>query len=470
MEKNYAYMRKLLLEHLALDRDNIKRGSEGPQVKRRIQRKEKYKLRVNCPHWRVAVLYDDIDLYRQLEKKEDYLFSGDTRPMYYGEFYAAPKDKDSDSSFFYREYDYNMLWYCASQNEHVTEDVLLESLGAWSEKSNLKNRWVCKRAVNGFFEVGVSDWKSIRQRAKKIYAYAPEQLRRLLSTEERKLANKKLDYRQRDNAVIGKLFLLQLMIADGSHSVGIFQQLLGYLCAIDCNILSCRTQFMDYESTISCMEYFMKYFWSKKELIGNRILELLLWGWAWAKSLVYSEEAMLYDFDCSEEAVSKKNKVDGKLDQMFRQMVLEICRKQPETVQEIFKRKKFYPSQEQVRFLSKQVFRKRLLVSEEYLEDQYWGMHYWNCFDEQEERAGEDILFFQSIRVKKRRGKSLSMLEREMISRAAEDMLWAAAKADFITSERMPLYLEFSRQFGGMKAVPTLLAIQLSQKGEIYAG
>ena len=84
MEKNYAYMRKLLLEHLALDRDNIRRGSEGPQVKRRIQRKEKYKLRINCPHWGLAVLYDDIDLYRQLEKKEDYLFSVDTRPMFYG--------------------------------------------------------------------------------------------------------------------------------------------------------------------------------------------------------------------------------------------------------------------------------------------------------------------------------------------------------------------------------------------------
>ena len=471
-KKAYEGTRRLLLEQLTSNKDRIKCGTEEAQIRRKLQRKKEYKLKINCPQWVVAVLYDDLKLYQQIEKKKGYLFSWDTRRMFVMERYV---EDEVFGDYLYEVYGYDMVWYCASKNEHVTEEVLMQSLGRWEKRFETGGYHVCESAVNEFFGHDTMDWESTRDRAKKIYEYAPEQIRSMFLTKKRTIDKWKRDLFFGNAETLGELFLLQMIMRDkdrfiknDSQMVILFQKFLCYLISLHCT--AGRFQFSDVEHRIASAEYFMKRLWRERELLGKRFLEVLLWGWDQLTSLKAERNSMIFEFDSKDMYDSEIEKAEKKLDQMFRQLIADYCKEHPEDIGEIFKRTRFFPSVEQILFLSKQVLHKHIVVPEKYLEERHWRLCRSHWFmDEREEDFEEDLLLIRCIKVKKKKREDLSTLEQDMIRCSPDDVLWAAAKAELFTLERMPLYLEYSRRYGEMKAIPTLIGIQQFQKGVCHA-
>lgn len=474
----YKTIWKLSQNKLQTTYEKMKAGDLRRSVRRTFfDQKRQRELLVNCPGWMIGVIYDDLTLFQKATQQELYLNSCHRNGMF---IYRDQSTKEVQNWMEWRS-DYDIVWYCISQNQHVTKEVLLKRLEEYTNGTIKKS--VLKEELNlvNCYLVGnelelKKDHRKQKEKAEIVLKHAPGVAEKL--TEELwhycSLGGEFDTILISYDASMTLLFLF-VKLLEKEH---VFEWYCSFLCCVVyLHFDNTDIWFADNKDMIQSFQNLIGRLWKVREKVGTRFLELLLSRWEGFQRLRdngHTIDSELLFSEISRPTEEKNIVIPDEIwkaaNSLFQNMIISFCREHPESISEMVQRKKFFPTLNSLRFLSREVCHGPVPVTPGYLEIRTFGFYasFWDVFYDHR-KDEEDTAIFRWIVVKKK-GKHLAKLEMKFLQYAPEDVLLEAGKAGMFSQNCMQQYIDFCRRFGRIEIVPILIRIREQRKEERHAG
>ena len=471
-EERYEEMRGILQEKISLNREKIKKDAGKRMIRRDIVLGEGRHLEVNCPAWMVAVIFDDLPIFKELTKQEVRLPSQQSCNMF---LYEDTSNSDQ-RKWTHANMNYDMVWYCASKNRSVTEKLLLQELEAYGggdqkqEKRGVLQNLL--RLADGYLKAPgkliKKDRKKQKERVDFFWEHAPGLAKKIVENmggidilfgfemEELLLWEKLLQEEADQKNAQDHAFRWYKSFCMGVNHIHFSQPDLWFKNA---------------EEMMQSFRHFMSLILRFKKEMDTGFFELLLMQW---EDFLYTRTKDTND-DKARQNVIEWNKVIEQnamitekswkyLDGAFRRLIVTYYKEHPECVEKMVRKGKFFPSALVLRFLSCEVCHKPIPVTIRYLEKRSWYIDspFWDPYFDQKKKE-EDLQIFKWVRVEKR-GKRFSNLEKYFLNNVSEDVVRAAGKAGVFSLDYMDRYIDFSRRFGRIELIPVLLSMRVEME------
>lgn len=466
-EREYKMLRGLLRNKLTSNLKQLQNGVQKKRIRRTLVSGEKKNRRVivNFPGWMLPVLYDEPELFDSTAVAAQVLNFKNHNSLFQYEY-----ENEDTQNWKYYHMNYDMLWYWASQNAHVTEEVLRHRLEEIICSPECTQKKLPKEIIrmmedylDGAWTKEGSSVSSQRKRAKTLLEQTPHLSERFL--------NNLVISHNLFGLRIGEMILWEEEIRKQIENDE-FNETFEWYLAYEKNVVSVHAEMPDKhfatsDELITSFLRMMGMSWKTRKASGTRFLEILLQQWdclseIWAKKkkkgqlppgpfgwgVIQVTDTMLTE------------QIWKKMDDTFRYFVKKFCEENPECVSDMVKRKAYFPDNSSLRFLCCEVCHSPISVTIPYLMKRTWCVDspFWDP-EEEEKRRQEDIELFRWIRVRKT-GKRISKLEMFLLQRAPEDLIRSAGKAGLLAENCMDLYIDFSRRFGNIELIPILLSME----------
>ena len=466
-EEKYEEIRGILQEKISIKREKIIQGAGKRTLRRDIVLGEDRHLEVNCPAWVVAVIFDDLPLFEELTKQEVHLPSQQSFKMFLYE------DTGSDRSRWAHTYmNYDMVWYCASKNRSVTEELLLQKLEAYGgadqkpEKRGVLQNLL--RLADGYLKAPgrliKKDRKKQKERVDYLWEHAPGLAKKIVENmggidilfgfemEELLLWEKLLREEADQKNAQDHAFRWYKSFCMGVNHIHFSQPDLWFKNA---------------EEMLQSFRHFMGLILSFKKEMSTGFFELLLMQWEdflYTRTRERNDDKALQNVVEWNKVIEQNTMITEKcwknLDGAFRRLIVTYYEAHPDCVENMVRKGKFFPSVPVLRFLSCEVCHKPVPVTIRFLEKRSWYMDspFWDPYFDQKKKE-EDLQIFQWVRVEKRE-KRFSKLEKYFLQHVSEDVVRAAGMAGVFSLDYMDRYIDFSRRFGRIELIPVLLSMR----------
>ena len=279
-EEKLEMLRQFLQKKLMCNLKDLKKGVQKKTVCRKIKigKSENTKLIIDLPAWIIPVLYDDLSLLQMITEQNMYL----PRQKRITSLIYKKVDSDYDKCI-YRELHDEVLWYFASQNHYVTDEVLIGKLEEYCVSANESQ----KKALQGNLFAISECYLYPLQVHEKMYAEERNRRVKVFWQKAPHLTEKLLDYLVRHGFPFAYgltgLLLWEEEILDEIANNKVIKSFEWYSAFCEDGVWTYGKQpncfFSENEEMIRSFQYYVNIVWKLRKSLGTRFLELLLKQW-----------------------------------------------------------------------------------------------------------------------------------------------------------------------------------------------